>query len=438
MAITLELPSGQIFIVENDSATIGRSSGNDIVIPDSPEIQPVHATITQAANKWMIESAGDWLLQVGNGVPGRKLWLKPNDSIRLSESGPIIVFEPVTVRMAPTSKAVSVLAEEPPPLPPLFQADEPPPLPFNADIEEPPPLPFVSRSFTGQLVIPKRIVVTCGVIIAALFLFFGGYIFYHGPATPHSNDLSHGSNSSSSSITTSKPNRDEKPVEPINSYGSISSSSSRDTTRPTSSVTVNETQKPPSTTIEKPTQFASMANGPINWQELLDQLDIKPFTPDGGIDPAATSWECLSSGGFRISCASINCDNYHDPKQTVPVVFVHTSDGKIVLIQWSPDCDLKAGKISERDGYTMRKVMSGLDFVYPEAGGRKFIFSDTSSLILNGVKKITGRAILNAKILSGKLTVTIAMDPKQRTCGLTAEMLQNILNQELRFYKMPQ
>jgi hypothetical protein len=94
MAITVELAFGQIITVDRDTATIGSAPGSDILIFDSPKIQSIHAKIIKVANKWMIESAGDWLLQVADGVPGRKLWLNPGDVVHLAESGPYIVFAP--------------------------------------------------------------------------------------------------------------------------------------------------------------------------------------------------------------------------------------------------------------------------------------------------------------------------------------------------------
>jgi hypothetical protein len=94
MAITVELAFGHIITVDHDTATIGRAPGSDILVADSPKIQPVHAKIMKVANRWMIESAGDWLLQVGDGVPGRKLWLNPGDVVHLAESGPYMVFAP--------------------------------------------------------------------------------------------------------------------------------------------------------------------------------------------------------------------------------------------------------------------------------------------------------------------------------------------------------
>ncbi len=104
MAITVELGIGQIITVQHDSATIGQAPGSDILISNSPKIQPLHARIVKVANKWMIESAGDWLLQVGDGVPGRKLWLNPGDLIHLSESGPYMVFEPKPKAAKPVVK----------------------------------------------------------------------------------------------------------------------------------------------------------------------------------------------------------------------------------------------------------------------------------------------------------------------------------------------
>jgi hypothetical protein len=198
----------------------------------------------------------------------------------------------------------------------------------------------------------------------------------------------------------------------------------------------------PSQSKTTSTHLADMADGPIHRQELLDQLDITPFTPDGGIDPIETSWKCLADGGFRISGGSMQCSNFLDPKQTVPVTFVHTSDGKIVLIQWSGEWNWRANKLSKKDEYTMKAIFMGLELVFPnnpEVDGHKLILGDNSSLLLTtGVKKTIGRAILNAKLFHNVLTVTVAVDPEQRTRGLTAEMLQNVLNQELRFYHMPQ
>jgi hypothetical protein len=129
MAITVELGIGQIITVQHDSATIGQDAASDIRIVNSPKIQPVHARIVKVANKWMIESAGDWLLQVGDGVPGRKLWLNPGDLVHLSESGPYMVFEPKPAAPKPVVKPAEPKPEETaesnqPPVPPFLQPVE--------------------------------------------------------------------------------------------------------------------------------------------------------------------------------------------------------------------------------------------------------------------------------------------------------------------------
>jgi FHA domain len=123
MAITVELGIGQIITVQNDTATIGQDPACDIHIANSPKIQPVHARIAKVANKWMIQSAGDWLLQVGDGVPGRKHWLNPGDLVHLSESGPYMVFEPKPAELAPSplAKAVPPTEAGQTPIPPFLQ-----------------------------------------------------------------------------------------------------------------------------------------------------------------------------------------------------------------------------------------------------------------------------------------------------------------------------
>jgi hypothetical protein len=124
MAITVELGFGQIITVQRDTATIGQDPGADIRIPDSPKIQPIHARIVKVANRWMIQSAGDWLLQVGDGVPGRKLWLNSGDLVHLSESGPYMVFDPKPMAPKPAvqlAETVETADTEEPLFPPFLQ-----------------------------------------------------------------------------------------------------------------------------------------------------------------------------------------------------------------------------------------------------------------------------------------------------------------------------
>ncbi len=164
MAMTIELSDGQRIQTERTSITVGCGPGVDVVIA-FPDLQPVHARISKVAGRWMVESAGDWLLQVGDSVPGRKHWLQPDQVIRLTESGVRIVFDPAgSTRLSqpkardavPVSTAkgkVSSLSRsgispprpsqpKPPPLPPtLGRTAEPvtPPWPPNqVDPRDPP------------------------------------------------------------------------------------------------------------------------------------------------------------------------------------------------------------------------------------------------------------------------------------------------------------
>ena len=70
----------------------------------SKELQPIHAEVIKVAGRWMVESTGDWLLQVGDGVPGRKLWLHPGDVLHLTESG--VTLDLRAKRCSPTESSV--------------------------------------------------------------------------------------------------------------------------------------------------------------------------------------------------------------------------------------------------------------------------------------------------------------------------------------------
>ena len=91
MPIKLLAP-GKSVVVDSRSASIGADVDCDVVLPREEGIQPRHATIKMVAARWIVESAGDWLLQADDGVPGRKQWLVSGSRIRLDRTGPEIVF----------------------------------------------------------------------------------------------------------------------------------------------------------------------------------------------------------------------------------------------------------------------------------------------------------------------------------------------------------
>ena len=93
MAFTLQTLNDQHITVDADMAVIGRDPTCNIVADDN-RLQPRHAVIKKVAGKWMVQSEGEWLLRVGNGVLGRKCWLNPGDTIWLAEGGPAFIFSP--------------------------------------------------------------------------------------------------------------------------------------------------------------------------------------------------------------------------------------------------------------------------------------------------------------------------------------------------------
>ncbi len=140
MAITVLAPGNNTLTADSDSALIGRDATCAISLPDETNLNPVHAEIKKFAGRWLIESQGDWLIQVGAESPGRKCWLKPGDVIRLTQSGPELIFEPVIAE----SKAETKSSAPPPPPPPKVPADQDEDIPSETQHTErrgPPPLP---------------------------------------------------------------------------------------------------------------------------------------------------------------------------------------------------------------------------------------------------------------------------------------------------------
>ena len=160
MGITFGLPSGERTSVEADALLIGTDAACQVRLPSDGKVQPRHARVRKTAGRWLVESLGDWLLQVGGGSPGRLGWLRPGDVIRLSEAGPDLTFEP-TASVTPASRPPAVASDEPAVVlepdpdssvaltattpeavkrgpPPLPAKKQPPPLPAK---KGPPPLP---------------------------------------------------------------------------------------------------------------------------------------------------------------------------------------------------------------------------------------------------------------------------------------------------------
>jgi len=145
MAIILETALGARIFVQGDFALIGRDPACQIALPHEIGLQPVHAKVRKIANRWIVESQGDWHIQVGVGAPGRMSWLRQGDVIRLTERGPELIFHETSAQAQeglpaspPSADQLQEKSKEPPRLSQQARR-EPPPLPQRRKL--PPPLP---------------------------------------------------------------------------------------------------------------------------------------------------------------------------------------------------------------------------------------------------------------------------------------------------------
>ena len=87
MSLTILSPAGRRLTFDGKAILIGREAGCDLRLPDGPDdnpsVRPQHARVRKVANRWMLESAGEWLVQAGSSPPGKTCWLHPGDVIRL-------------------------------------------------------------------------------------------------------------------------------------------------------------------------------------------------------------------------------------------------------------------------------------------------------------------------------------------------------------------
>ncbi len=101
MSITIQLPSNERKVFDTTSILIGSAAVCDIQLA---ELRPQHAKIRKLANRWMVESLGDWPVQSGENEPGKRCWLKSGEHVTLTPDGPALVFQPSeeTAQPAPT------------------------------------------------------------------------------------------------------------------------------------------------------------------------------------------------------------------------------------------------------------------------------------------------------------------------------------------------
>ncbi len=147
MAFRVGLESGEVVEVEGNSAFIGSDASCTIAMPEEDHLQSQHAMIKRVAGRWIIESQGDHLLSVGDAAPARVHWLQPGDSIKLSDQGPLLIFEPAADSSTTASPQPAVEQSAPKPQEAVVTAGEyaitkpaetaPPPSPPPAEDSHP-------------------------------------------------------------------------------------------------------------------------------------------------------------------------------------------------------------------------------------------------------------------------------------------------------------
>lgn len=109
MSITIGLTSGERVVVDKDIALIGLDDHCDIQPPGPGGLNARHARIKKIGGRWLIESLGDWPLQIDGEAPTRASWLRPGDVVQLAPYGPSIIFEPLppSRSVAPASRGLA-------------------------------------------------------------------------------------------------------------------------------------------------------------------------------------------------------------------------------------------------------------------------------------------------------------------------------------------
>ena len=65
MAVVIQLPGGERKEMCHDSFTIGRGPECHVILSGEDRIETEHARLRKIAGRWLVESLGDWAIQVG-------------------------------------------------------------------------------------------------------------------------------------------------------------------------------------------------------------------------------------------------------------------------------------------------------------------------------------------------------------------------------------
>jgi hypothetical protein len=92
--VVIQIVGGSQIRAGEPVVTIGSAADSHVAFLRDVRVAPQHAVIRQVAGRWLIESQGDGLICIGSGVPTKMGWLTGGEIIKLSASGPELIFDP--------------------------------------------------------------------------------------------------------------------------------------------------------------------------------------------------------------------------------------------------------------------------------------------------------------------------------------------------------
>src|SRR4051812_26949464 len=81
---------------------IGTALDNEISRPGDTRLAPVHALVRYINGRWIVESSSRDQVRIGDRRPVPFAWLNSGDVVRLTASGPELIFESLTPISLPT------------------------------------------------------------------------------------------------------------------------------------------------------------------------------------------------------------------------------------------------------------------------------------------------------------------------------------------------